>query len=103
VYRESVVVTGNLPEFQVPRDVDCCLVAKSVLLQRAHQMDLPPNFLDEISQHSLPSFSISLPPGNGDRFVASSLQSHAKTLHLSISFQISRPDDIKFDGFLKKP
>lgn len=44
--------SGNLPEFQQPRDVESCVVAKMVLLQRAQQMALPPNFLDEISEPS---------------------------------------------------
>lgn len=47
-------ISGNLSEFQQPQDVSSCLVAKSVLLQRALEMELPPNFLDEISESPPP-------------------------------------------------
>ena len=53
------VLSGNLPEFQQTRDVESCVVAKTVLLQRAQQMALPPNFLDEIGERS---FAVSPPP-----------------------------------------
>lgn len=47
----TIIYAGRLPEFQNPVEVPSCVVAKSILMQRAQKMDLPPNFLDEISKH----------------------------------------------------